>query len=85
MQVKSIFLLTNILLNKVNQTKCVDMSLGKKALGCFGGCDLHGIKNNVQWTQLALTVDAGSSNIILQESVDWNVGDKIVVTTTSYS
>ena len=65
--------------------KLTGITLGRKAIGCFGGCDFHGINHNVYWTSLARTVEAGGSSIELMEEVDWNVGDEIVITTTSYA
>eukprot|EP00062_Callorhinchus_milii_P017054 gi/632969110/ref/XP_007900907.1/ PREDICTED: LOW QUALITY PROTEIN: fibrocystin-L [Callorhinchus milii] len=57
---------------------------GSKVLGVFGGLDLHGIGHSVYKTKLALTALAGSTNVTLAEAVDWQDGDQIVVTTTSY-
>ncbi|TRY58761.1 hypothetical protein DNTS_034591 [Danionella cerebrum] len=57
---------------------------GAKVLGVFGSLDLYGIPHNVYHTKLASTSKAGNSTISLQESVDWKVGDKILLSTTSY-
>ena len=61
------------------------ITLGRKAIGCFGGCDFHGINHNVYWTNLEETVQVGGTSIKLTEEVDWSVGDEIVITTTSYA
>ncbi|XP_067888793.1 PKHD1 like 1, tandem duplicate 1 [Heterodontus francisci] len=58
---------------------------GSKVLGVFGGLDLHGIPHQVYKTKLGLTAPAGSINVTLAEAVDWQEGDEILVTTTSYS
>ncbi|RXN34425.1 fibrocystin-L isoform X1 [Labeo rohita] len=57
---------------------------GSKVLGVFGSLDLYGMPHNVYHTKLARTSQAGTSNVSLQESVDWKVGDQILLSTTSY-
>ena len=37
---------------------------------------------NVTWTRLAATAQAESTTLVLQEPVDWLVGDVIIVATT---
>ena len=59
-------------------------SMGSKAIGVYGGLDLHGIPRTPSWTRLSQTAIAGSSTLVLTESVDWKVGDEIVISTTSY-
>ncbi|XP_043545299.1 PKHD1 like 1, tandem duplicate 1 [Chiloscyllium plagiosum] len=58
---------------------------GSKMLGVFGGLDLHGIPHLVYKTKLGSTAHAGSLNITLVEAVDWQEGDEILVSTTSYN
>ncbi|XP_056106662.1 fibrocystin-L-like [Rhinichthys klamathensis goyatoka] len=57
---------------------------GSKVLGVFGSLDLYGMPHNVYHTKLANTSQAGNSTLSLQESVDWKVGEKILLSTTSY-
>ena len=38
----------------------------------------------VYWTYLAMPVYPDDSNITVMEDTDWEIGDEIVVTTTSY-
>ncbi|XP_051729532.1 LOW QUALITY PROTEIN: fibrocystin-L-like [Ctenopharyngodon idella] len=57
---------------------------GSKVLGVFGSLDLYGIPHNVYHTKLASTSQAGNSTLSLQESVDWKVGEMILLSTTSY-
>ncbi|KAK9957826.1 hypothetical protein ABG768_012036 [Culter alburnus] len=57
---------------------------GSKVLGVFGSLDLYGMPHNVYHTKLASTSQAGNSTLSLQESVDWKVGEKILLSTTSY-
>ncbi|XP_048451560.1 fibrocystin-L-like [Rhincodon typus] len=58
---------------------------GSKVLGVFGGLDLHGIPHLVYKTKLGSTAHADSLNITLAEAVDWQEGDEILVSTTSYN
>ncbi|XP_051729222.1 fibrocystin-L-like [Ctenopharyngodon idella] len=57
---------------------------GSKVLGVFGSLDLYGMPHNVYHTKLASTSQAGNSTLSLQESVDWKVGEMILLSTTSY-
>ncbi|KAG9339164.1 hypothetical protein JZ751_024022 [Albula glossodonta] len=57
---------------------------GSKVLGVFGDLDLYGMPHTIYHTKLASTASAGSSTLSLQEAVDWQVGDEVVISTTSY-
>ncbi|XP_021369085.1 fibrocystin-L-like isoform X2 [Mizuhopecten yessoensis] len=59
-------------------------TVGAKAMGVFGGLDLHGIDGGVTWTRLASSAFAGDSQITLAQAVDWAVGSEIVVAPTGY-
>ncbi|XP_041373046.1 fibrocystin-L-like isoform X2 [Gigantopelta aegis] len=59
--------------------------LGSKFMAVFGGLDLHGKDVGVVWTRLATTALPGSRQITLADSVNWEAGDEIVITTTSYN
>ena len=48
-------------------------------LGVFGGFDAHGLKTTVSWTRLSRSALSGSPSIILEEPVDWSVGDEVVI------
>ncbi|KAM4704928.1 fibrocystin-L [Rhinophrynus dorsalis] len=58
---------------------------GSKVIGVFGQLDLHGIPRSVYRTKLAMTAAAGSQYISLVDAVDWQVGEDILITTTSYN
>lgn len=59
---------------------------GAKTLALREGViDMHGRPINVTWTRLASTAPAGSTQIELQDYVDWEVGGKIVLASTSFS
>jgi hypothetical protein len=59
-------------------------SIGVKGIGVYGGLDLHGKPRNRAWTTLATTARAGQSSIRLKEPVDWQTGEEIVITSTSF-
>ena len=58
--------------------------LGSKAIGAFGELILTSEPRTPTWTTLAATVEAGGTEIVLSESVEWEVGDEIVITSTSF-
>uniref|UniRef100_A0A3Q3K5H6 Polycystic kidney and hepatic disease 1 (autosomal recessive)-like 1 n=1 Tax=Monopterus albus TaxID=43700 RepID=A0A3Q3K5H6_MONAL len=58
---------------------------GAKVLGVFGELELYGQPRSVYHTKLAATADAGSNTLNLAQSVDWQVGDEVIISTTSYS
>ncbi|XP_053190049.1 fibrocystin-L-like [Scomber japonicus] len=58
---------------------------GSKVLGVFGTLELYGLPHNVYHTKLAATSNAGSNSLKLAQSVDWQVGDEVVISTTSYN
>ncbi|XP_050924319.1 LOW QUALITY PROTEIN: PKHD1 like 1, tandem duplicate 1 [Lates calcarifer] len=58
---------------------------GSKVLGVFGTLELYGQPHNVYHTKLAATAVAGSDKLTLAQSVDWQVGDEVLISTTSYS
>ena len=61
-----------------------DLNLGSKALGVFGLLRMYGRRHNVHWTRLNQTVAAGGTQISVEETVDWETGDEIVITTSSF-
>lgn len=58
---------------------------GNKVLGCRN-CkfSLHGELRTPTWTQLKSTIEPGATQFELIEAVDWRVGEKIVVASTSF-
>ena len=60
-------------------------NVGGKAIGVFGGLDMHGQPREVAWTKLDTTIAVGDVVVTLEEAVDWVVGDEIVVAATSYN
>lgn len=59
-------------------------NIGGKGIGVYGGLDIHGKPRDVTWTKLNTTVNAGATQIGLVEPVDWQVGELITITTTSF-
>nr|XP_048313021.1 fibrocystin-L isoform X3 [Myodes glareolus] len=57
---------------------------GAKVLGVFGELDLHGLPHSIYKTKLSETAEAGSRILSLVDAVDWQEGEDIVITTTSY-
>jgi hypothetical protein len=58
---------------------------GNKVIGIrFGILDMHGVERDVVWTRLADTAEAGDTSITLIESVDWVVGEEIVIAGTGW-
>ena len=50
-----------------------------------GTLDIHGRTLNTTWTRLSTTAAAGSSQLHLQEYVDWDIGGTVVIASTSFS
>ncbi|XP_078254550.1 PKHD1 like 1, tandem duplicate 1 [Rhinoraja longicauda] len=55
---------------------------GSKVLGVFGGLELHGIPHQLYRTKLGVTAPVGSLNLTLAAPVDWQEGDRILLTST---
>lgn len=59
---------------------------GNKVLGIrYSTLDLHGLNRSDSWTNLDSAVTAGANSITLIKSVDWQAGEKIMITSTSFS
>ena len=59
-------------------------NLGAKALGVFGRLQLFGKKHKIHWTRLAQSIDVNATKIYLIDQVDWNIGDEIIITTSTF-
>lgn len=60
------------------------MGMGTKLLGAMAGGKVEIIgENRVSWTQLGLNATKGSSSITLKQSVDWRIGERIVIASSS--
>jgi hypothetical protein len=51
-------------------------SIGGKAIGVYGGLDLHGRPRLPTWTRLETTALSNSTDITLEVSVDWEIGNE---------
>jgi len=49
-----------------------------------GVLDIHGVPRVPTWTELDTTAMPGSDKITLHTSVDWQVGETIVIAPSSY-
>jgi hypothetical protein len=60
-------------------------TFGNKVIAVSGGqLEMHGVPRHPTWTSLETTADVGSTSITLQESVDWQVGEQIVIAPTDF-
>ena len=59
--------------------------MGSKVLAVFGKLVLHGKARETRSVKLLQTAFAGSSQLTLLQPTDWQVGDEVVVASTSYS
>ncbi len=68
---------------KLTGSKIANPASTYKAIVVMAGgrLELHGKKKN-SWTNLANTANAGTNVITLKESVNWEIGDKIALTST---
>lgn len=58
--------------------------LGNKNLAIFGDLQAHGTPTIKSWTELKSTGKAGTNVIEVLETVDWTVGDTILITGSEY-
>ena len=59
-------------------------SLASKAIVVNGNIQIHGKQFAPTWTKLAISAYAGDDRIYLQESVNWEVGQSIVIVTSVF-
>ena len=83
-------MLNNVLISLTGNHDTKDLplpngpNLGSKALGIFARAQFFGKKHRVHWTRLAQSLNVNENTIHLIDSVDWDVGDEIVITTTTF-
>ena len=58
--------------------------MGAKSIGVFGKLIINSQETSSAWTRLGATALSGSNTLQLTETVDWEVGATIVVTTSSF-
>ena len=58
---------------------------GNKGIGCLN-CkfSMYGVERTPTWTSLAATVNIGDTTLTVEDTIDWQVGQKIVVASTSF-
>lgn len=61
------------------------MGMGSKVLALMNDAEiqLHG-KDKKSWTQLGASCISGANTITLKETVDWEIGDRIVIASTDF-
>ncbi|XP_069478237.1 fibrocystin-L-like [Ambystoma mexicanum] len=62
-----------------------DQMLRSKVLAVFGTLELHGIQHTEYRSKISHTALKGSDIISLMDAVGWEVGDDIVITSTSHN
>lgn len=68
-----------------NNTNEDIMQMGTKLLGVSGGrLDLHG-QPTVSWIHLGQTAYAGTSQLVLSQTVNWSAGQHLALASTDYS
>lgn len=60
------------------------MGMGTRGIMVMGELELHGNPPSTVWTKINESADIGSTSLTLMESVDWNIGDEIVIGPTDY-
>ena len=51
-------------------------------ISVLGFLDLHGLPKNISWTRLSTSAEVNATFLIVRDSIDWNTGDEIIITTT---
>ncbi len=59
--------------------------MGNKVLGVMSGgtLDIHG-EHRTTWTRLGATAASGATQLTLDQTIDWRVGDRLVVASTDF-
>jgi hypothetical protein len=68
----------------VRLTRCSHLTVLQIGVNGGGTLDLYGTVFGPSWTQLAATANVGATTITLSETVNWQVGDQLVIATTDY-
>lgn len=76
----------NTVITLEDETTTPAGGVGQKVIGILEGGELlmYGKVYSPVWTRIAKTATKGSNSIELIESVEWRVGDKIVIAPTGY-
>ena len=81
---------SNVLISLIGDHNTKDIplpdgpNLGAKALGVFGRLQLFGKIHKIHWTRLAQSLDVNATKIYLNDKVDWDIGDEIIITTSTF-
>ena len=83
-------MLNSVIINLLGDHSTKDLPLNKgpnvgaKALGVFGRLQMFGKPRSVYWTTLAATLEVGGNSIVVEKPTDWQVGEEIMISTTTY-
>lgn len=69
--------------NRANSSPAVT-GAPSKGLVCDGLVEIHAKQFHPTWTRLAVSARAGDTIIFLQDPVNWEVGQKVLLTTTTF-
>jgi hypothetical protein len=60
--------------------------MGSKGIGVLpsGSIDVHGKQYHYSWTRLPVTAAPGDHQVYMQDQVNWEPGQEVVITTTSF-
>merc|ERR1712020_354859 len=61
-----------------------EIVMGAKSIGSFGELKLEGKEVGTAWTKLSENAEPGSKTLVLRDAVEWQAGDEIFVTSTSF-
>ena len=68
-----------------NSTSPALPNYGNKFIAVRNGVlDIHGNPRNPSWSLLAETANINDNTITLQDSVNWQIGEQVIIATTSY-
>eukprot|EP00854_Cymbomonas_tetramitiformis_P005436 gene5436-6591_t len=61
-----------------------DVDIGNKALANFGVVEIHGIPRLETRAMLGAVASKGASQVVVDRSVDWQIGESILITSSSF-
>ncbi|OCT81394.1 hypothetical protein XELAEV_18028213mg [Xenopus laevis] len=69
---------------KVTCERLGQLSVPAGVIGVYGKLQIHSAYSNKPWTRLRVDIAPGNEMIFLNDAVDWNPGDSIVISSSSY-
>lgn len=60
--------------------------MGNKVIGCHQcTLDIHGTPRTPTWTLMSETAEAGATSILVDDAVDWQVGEEIIIASSDWN